>query len=98
MTGVTVLQQSQRALQCVVVVFETFELQEVFGPLAALACRGQVGDLDGGGGAADRGARQVFGCRLVVLVQAGAAGVGLHPGGGMEQKNKSKQHFKILKC
>lgn len=28
---------SQRALQCVVVVFETFELQKVFGPLAALA-------------------------------------------------------------
>lgn len=86
MIGVTVVLQSQRALQRVVVVFETFELQEVFGPLAALACRGQVGDLDGGGGAADRGARQVFGCRLVLLVQAGAAGVGLHTGGVEENK------------
>lgn len=45
---------SQGALQCVVVVFETFELQKVFGPLAALAGGGQVGDLDGGGGAPDR--------------------------------------------
>lgn len=38
---------SQGALQCVVVVFEAFELQKVFGPLAALASGGQVGDLDG---------------------------------------------------
>lgn len=52
----------QCALQCVVVVFEAFELQEVFGPLAALAGGGQVGDLDGGGSAADRRARQVLGC------------------------------------
>lgn len=53
---------SQCALQCVVVVFETFELQEVFGPLAALAGGGQVGDLDGGGSAADGRAREVLGC------------------------------------
>lgn len=53
----------------------------MFGPLAALASGGQVGDLDGGGGAADRRARQVLGCRLVMLVQAGSAGVGLHPEG-----------------
>lgn len=38
---------SQRALQCVVVVFEALELQEVFGPLAALPSGRQVGDLDG---------------------------------------------------
>lgn len=51
---------SQRALQCVVVVLETLQLQEVLGPLAPLAGGGQVGDLDGGGGAADRRSRQVF--------------------------------------
>lgn len=83
------MRRSQRALQRVVVVFETFELQEVFGPLAALACRRQVGDLDGGGSAADWGARQVFGCRLVMLVQAGAAGVSLHTGGGTKNKQTS---------
>lgn len=48
---------SQRALQCVVVIFEAFELQKVFGPLAALTRGGQVGDLDGGGSAANWGAR-----------------------------------------
>lgn len=64
---------SQRTFQRVVVVFETFQLQEVFGPLAALAGGGQVGHLDGGGSAADGRTRQVFGCRLVMLVQAGAA-------------------------
>lgn len=53
---------SQCALQCVVVVLETFQLQEVFGPLATLAGGGQVGDLDGGGSAADRRACQVFCC------------------------------------
>lgn len=73
---------SQCALQCVVVVFETFQLQEVFGPLATLASGGQVGDLDGGGSAADRRACQVFSCWLMVLVQAGAAGVGLNPEAG----------------
>lgn len=51
----------------------------MLGPLAPLAGGGQVGDLDGGGSAADRRACQVFSCRLVVLVQAGVAGVGLHP-------------------
>lgn len=53
---------SQGALQCVVVVFETFKLQKVFRPFAALAGGGQVGDLDGGGSAADRRACQVLGC------------------------------------
>lgn len=71
---------SQGALQGVVVVFEAFELQEVFGSLAPLARGGKVGHLDGGGGAPRRGARQVFGCRLVMLIQTGAAGIGLHPG------------------
>ena len=75
---------SQRALQRVVIVFEAFELQEVFGPLAALAGGGQVGDLDGGGGAANRRPRQVLGCRLVMLVQTGGAGIGLHPVGRKE--------------
>lgn len=64
---------SEGALQCVVVVLEAFELQKVFGPLAALTGGGQVGDLDGGRGALDWGAAQVLGCRLVMLVQAGAA-------------------------
>lgn len=45
---------SQGALQCVVVVFEAFKLQKVFGPFAALASGGQVSDLDGGGSGADR--------------------------------------------
>lgn len=72
---------SQRALQCVVVVFETFELQKVFGPLAALASWRQVGDLDGGGSAADRRACQVLGCGLVMLVEAGGAGIRLHAEG-----------------
>lgn len=71
---------SQRALQCVVVVFEAFELQKVFGSLAPLASGGKVGHLDGGGGAPHRRARQVFGCRLVMLIQTGTAGIGLHPG------------------
>lgn len=53
---------SEGALQCVVVVLEAFELQKVFGPLAALTGGGQVGDLDGGGGALDWGAAQVLGC------------------------------------
>lgn len=83
---------SQRALQSVVVVLEALELQEVFGPLAALAGGGQVGHLDGGGGAADGRARQVFSGRLVELIQAGVAGVGLHPGGRGEMKHGS--HFK----
>ncbi|MEQ2184795.1 hypothetical protein GOODEAATRI_011778, partial [Goodea atripinnis] len=48
--------QARNCLQGVVVVFEAFELQKVFGPLAALARGGQVGDLDGGGSAAHRGA------------------------------------------
>lgn len=51
----------------------------MFGPLATLTGGGQVGDLDGGGSAADWRACQVFSCRLMVLVQAGVAGVGLHP-------------------
>lgn len=51
----------------------------MFGPLAALASGGQVGDLDGGGSAPDRRACQVLGSRLVMLVQTGAAGIGLHP-------------------
>ena len=72
---------SQGALQGVVVVLEALELQEVLGPLAALAGGGQVGDLDGGGGgAACGGTSQVLGGALVLQVQAGAAGVGLHPG------------------
>ena len=71
---------SQGALQGVVVVLEALELQEVLGPLAALAGGGQVGDLDGGGGgAACGGTSQVLGGTLVLQVQAGAAGVGLHP-------------------
>ena len=52
----------------------------MLGPLAALAGGGQVGDLDGGGGsAACGGARQVLCGTLVLQVQAGAAGIGLHP-------------------
>jgi len=75
------LSLSQGALQGVVVVLEALQLQEVLGPLAALAGGGQVGHLDGGrGGAACGGARQVLGGTLVLQVQAGAAGVGLHPG------------------
>lgn len=50
----------------------------MFGPLAALAGGGQVCDLDSGGSAADRRACQVLGCRLVMLIQAGGAGIGLH--------------------
>lgn len=53
---------SQGALQCVVVVLEAFELQKMFGSLAPLASRGEVGHLDGGGSAPDRGTSQVFGC------------------------------------
>lgn len=71
---------SQGALQGVVVVLEAFQLQKVLGPLAPLASGGKVGHLDGGGGAPHRRARQVFGRRLVMLIQTGAAGVGLHPG------------------
>ncbi len=85
---------SQGALQCVVVVFETFELQKVFGPLAALASGGQVGDLDGGGGAADRRACQVFGCRLVMLVQAGAAGIRFHT---VDGEGKTKEEVTVQK-
>lgn len=77
---------SQGALQCVVVVLETFEFQEVFGPLAALASGGQVGDLNGGGSTPDRRACQVLGCRLVMLVQAGAAGISFHPVKGEGQR------------
>lgn len=77
---------SQGALQGVVFVFETFELQKVFGPLAALASGGQVGDLDGGGSAPHRGARQVLCCGLVVLVQTGGAGIGFHPEGGEKKE------------
>lgn len=58
----------------------------MFGPLAALASGGQVGDLDGGGRAPDGRACQVLGCGLVMLVQAGAAGVGLHPEEGERQR------------
>lgn len=58
----------------------------MFGSLAALASGGQVGDLDGGGSAPDRRARQVLGCGLVMLVQTGAAGIGLHPEEGDRQK------------
>lgn len=60
----------------------------MFGPLAALAGGGQVCDLDGGGSAADRRACQVLGCRLVMLVQAGGAGIGLHPD---EQRKREKR-------
>lgn len=72
-------QTSQGALQCVIVVLETFELQKVFGSFASLASGGQVGDLDGGGSTPDRRACQVLGCRLVVLFQVGAARIGLYP-------------------
>lgn len=54
----------------------------MFGPLAALASGGQVGDLDGGGGTPHRRARQVLGCGLVMLIQAGGAGIGFNPEGG----------------
>lgn len=41
---------SERAVQCVVVIFEVLQLQEVSGPLAALLhCRREVGGLGGGG-------------------------------------------------
>ncbi len=86
---------SQGALQRVVVVFETFELQKVFGSLAALAGGGQVGDLDGGGGAPDRRACQVLGCGLVMLVQAGGAGIGLHPEGGERQSKRELLYKKV---
>lgn len=86
---------SQCALQCVVVVFETFELQKVFGPLAALAGGGQVGDLDGGGSAADRRTSQVLRCRLVMLVQAGGAGIGLHPKGGERKERYYTKCFTV---
>lgn len=86
---------SQRALQRVVVVFETFQLQEVFGPLAALARGRQVGDLDGGWSAADWRGRQVFGCGLVILVQAGATGVGLHAEEKDERNEKTDLKRKI---
>lgn len=62
----------------------------MFGPLAALASGGQVGDLDGGGSAPDRRACQVLGCRLVMLVQAGGAGVDFHPEGGEEKRRQRK--------
>lgn len=52
---------SQGALQCVVVVLETLQLQEVFGTFALLAGR-KVGDLDGGGVGDFRGQREVFDC------------------------------------
>lgn len=71
---------SKCALQCVVVVFEVLELQEVLGPLAARPRGGQVGDLDGGGRGRAGRAGQVLSSRLVLLVQTGGAGVGLHPG------------------
>lgn len=53
--------RSQGALQCVVVVLETLQLQEVFGTFALLAGR-KVGDLDGGGAGGFRGQREVFHC------------------------------------
>ena len=59
---------SQSTLQCVVVVFKAFEFQKMFWSFAALASGGQIGDLDGGRGAADRRSRQVLSCRLVMLV------------------------------
>lgn len=58
----------------------------MLGSLAPLAGGGEVGHLDGGGSAPDGRTSQVFGCRLVMLVQTGAAGIGLHPG----QKNRTK--------
>lgn len=62
----------------------------MFGPLAALASRGQVGDLDGGRSAADRRPRQVLGCGLVMLVQTGGTRIGLHPVG---EKRKPVERF-----
>lgn len=67
----------------------------MFGPLAALASGGQVGDLDGGGRAPDGRARQVLGCGLVMLVQAGAAGIGLHPEEGGRQREKVTMQKKV---
>lgn len=52
----------QRAFQCIVIIFEAFELQEVFGPLAALAGGRQVCDLHGGGRRANGRSSQVLGC------------------------------------
>lgn len=68
----------------------------MFGPLAALASGGQVGDLDGGGSATDRRACQVLRCGLVMLVQAGGAGIGLHPEGG-ERKKAEKRGITMQK-
>lgn len=84
---------SQCALQCVVVVLETFQLQKVFRPLATLAGGGQVRDLDGGRSAADRRACQVLSCGLMVLVQAGAAGVSLNPEAGERGITQHKMEF-----
>lgn len=64
----------------------------MFGPFAALASGGQVGDLDGGGSAPDRRARQVLGCGLVMLVQAGGAGIGFHP----EEKGRGGEKGGLL--
>ena len=76
---------SKGALQGIVIVFEAFELQEMLGPLASLAGGRQVGHLDGGGSATRWGARQIFSCRLVVLVQTSGAGVGFHTKGRRER-------------
>lgn len=67
----------------------------MFGPLAALASGGQVGDLDGGGSAPDRRACQVFGCGLVLLVQAGGAGIGLHPGRSGRERGRYTNYLDI---
>lgn len=84
---------SQGALQRVVFVFKTFELQKVFGPLAALSGGGQVGDLDGGRTAPDGGARQVLRCRLVVLVQTGGAGICFYPEGEQNKVCRTPQMY-----
>lgn len=52
---------SQGALQCVVVVLEALQLQEVFGTFALLVGR-QVGDLDGGRVGDFRGEGKVLRC------------------------------------
>lgn len=66
---------SQGALQCVVVVLEALQLQEVFGTFALLAGR-QVGDLDGGGAGDFRGEGEVLRCRLVLPLAAASPGLG----------------------
>lgn len=53
--------RSQGALQRVVVVLETLQLQEVFGTFALLAGR-KVGDLNGAGVGDFRGQSEVFHC------------------------------------